>query len=278
MKSLQQLLEKNSLSRLGMGTWNMGENPSQFSQEVKALQCGIDLGMQIIDTAEMYGNGQSERLVSQAIAGRREQVYLISKVLPSHASFHGTIEACERSLANLQTDHMDLYLLHWAGRYPFQETIDAFELLREQGKIGAWGVSNLDVAEMNILSACRHGQNCAANQVLYNLSRRGIEYDLIPWQEQHTIPIIAYSPIEQARLLQYEILQDLALKHQATASQIALAWVLQRPNLIAIPKASRIKHIEENFKSLSINLDIQDYAILDQHFSPPKKKQALEMI
>jgi len=214
MKSLQQLLEKNSLSRLGMGTWNMGENPSQFSQEVKALQCGIDLGMQIIDTAEMYGNGQSERLVSQAIAGRREQVYLISKVLPSHASFHGTIEACERSLANLQTDHMDLYLLHWAGRYPFQETIDAFELLREQGKIGAWGVSNLDVAEMNILSACRHGQNCAANQVLYNLSRRGIEYDLIPWQEQRSIPIIAYSPIEQARLLQYEILQDLALKHQ----------------------------------------------------------------
>lgn len=265
---------------LGQGTWNMGEDRRRRTEEIKTLQRGIDLGMTAIDTAEMYGSGLSEKLVGEALqGGYRDKVYLISKVLPSNASFKGTIEACERSLNRLKTDCIDLYLLHWRGRYPLSDTVAAMIRLQEEGKIKQWGVSNFDVSDMEeLFETTEKGESCGANEVLYNLSRRGIEFDLIPWCYNKKVPIIAYSPIEQGRILGNRALRAIADKHGKTTAQIALAWVLSHPNILAIPKASTVEHVEENFESLSIRLDQDDFDLLNQAFPAPTKKCSLEMI
>lgn len=277
-KTLFQHLHENNFPRIGMGTWNMGEDPSAAKQEVKALQHGLDLGIKLIDTAEMYADGRSESIVGKALAGRREEAYLVSKVLPNNASYEGVMKACERSLKNLKTDYIDLYLLHWQGHYSFQETIDAFEQLKTEGKIKAWGVSNMDVDEMKAIQSVENGDQCQTNQVLYNLSRRGIEYDLLPWQQRHRMPVMAYSPIEQGRLLGAEVLEELAEKYSATTAQIALAWVLREDWVIPIPKTSSEKRMKENFGALNIQLEKQDLEMIDKAFPPPTFKMSLETI
>ncbi len=267
-----------SILTLGQGTWNMGDSGTHRKAELKALRTGIDLGMTIIDTAEMYGNGRSERLVGEAIQGQRDKVFLISKVLPSNASRQGTLKACENSLKRLQTNYLDMYLLHWQGRYPFEETVEAMLQLQQEGKIRDWGVSNMDVAEMEEFYSIPGGNTYAANEVVYNLTRRGIEYDLIPWCRKNNIPVIAYSPVEQGRLLNHKLLSEIARRHNATPTQIALAWVIRNPGVIAIPKAASAKHVEENFKSLSIELTEEDLQQIDKVFPAPTRKMPLDML
>ncbi|HEX7647371.1 MAG TPA: aldo/keto reductase [Noviherbaspirillum sp.] len=263
---------------LGQGTWNIGDRQDCRTEEIAALRTGLDLGMTLIDTAEMYGDGNSEELVGEAIAGRRDEVFVVSKVLPSNASRRGTIAACERSLARLQTDCIDLYLLHWRGNVPLEETLQAFEALQRDGKIRHWGVSNFDVDDMEELIVLTGGNAVAANQVLYNLTRRGIEYDLLPWSAAHRIPTMAYSPIEQGRLLRQAALRQVAARHGASPAQVALAWVLRRGDVIAIPKAGSVKHVRENAAALEIRLTAEDLAELDRAWQPPKSKRPLEMI
>ncbi|MFL1684569.1 MULTISPECIES: aldo/keto reductase [Bacteroidales] len=263
---------------LGQGTWNMGDSLLNKQEEIKALRTGIELGMTVIDTAEMYGSGRSEKLVAEAIEGIRDNVFLISKVLPSNANCQGTRRACENSLKRLKTDYIDLYLLHWEGPFPFEETVEAMLSLQQEGKILQWGVSNMDVLEMENFYAIPEGNTCAADEVLYNLTRRGIEYDLMPWCNNRHIPVIAYSPVEQGRLLKHPVLQEIALLHSATPAQIALAWVLRRPGVIAIPKASTKKHVLENYKSLSIHLTQSDLSRLDEAFPVPSQKIPLQML
>lgn len=263
---------------LGQGTWYMGDSAATRKEEIAALQTGIDLGMTLIDTAEMYGNGRSEELVGEAIAGRRDKVFLVSKVLPSNASCKGTRQACERSLRRLNTDVIDLYLLHWQGSHPFEETVAGMTDLVQEGKIKHWGVSNMDVSEMEEIVAVRKGNACAVNQILYNLSRRGVEYDLIPWCADRKIPVMAYSPIEQSRILRDRTLLSVAKRHNATAAQVALAWVLRTPNIIAIPKAGKVAHVKENSACLEIRFTPEDLAELDAAFRPPSRKMHLEML
>jgi len=263
---------------LGMGTWMLGESSSTRAEEIATLQRGIDLGMTLIDTAEMYGEGASERLVGEAIKGGRDSVFLVSKVYPHNASLKGTAAACERSLRRLGVESLDLYLLHWRGSVPLSETVDAFERLRKQGKIRHWGVSNLDPGDMAELRESPGGERVAVNQVLYNLSRRGIEWDLLPWCEERGIPVMAYSPIEQARLLRQSGLRALAAKHGATPAQLALAWLLNYEQVIAIPKASTRAHLEENFAALECPLDDATLAELDRLFPPPRRATPLEML
>jgi diketogulonate reductase-like aldo/keto reductase len=247
-------------------------------EEIEALQRGLDLGMRIIDTAEMYGEGASEELIGKAIAGRRSDVFLTTKVYPHNATRAGTIAACERSLRRLATDHVDLYLLHWRGGVPLAETLDAFETLVRTGKILSWGVSNFDVDDMEELVALPGGDAVATNQVLYNLSRRGIEYDLLPWCAKRGIPITAYSPLEQNRLPDNKILQQIAMNHTTTPAQIALAWVVRNEGVIAIPKASSRAHVEQNRAAGDIALTTEECTALDQAFRSPTKKRALEML
>lgn len=263
---------------LGQGTWYMGDHASRRAEEIATLRLGLDFGMTLIDTAEMYGDGASEKLVGEAIAGRRDEVFLVSKVLPSNATRHGTIAACERSLKRLGTDRIDLYLLHWRGRTPFAETIAAFEALQDAGKIRHWGVSNMDVDDMREIARASGGEAVAVNQVLYNLTRRGIEYDLLPQAQQRGLPVMAYSPIEQGRLTEYPEVQDIADRHGASPAQIALAWVLRQPGVIAIPKASTPAHVQQNRAALDIKLTAQDLAELDDAFPPPDGPESLEMI
>lgn len=263
---------------LGMGTWMIGENRSSRAEEIATLQRGIDLGMTLIDTAEMYGEGASEQLVGEAIKGRRDEVFLVSKVYPHNASRKGMAAACERSLKRLGVDCLDLYLLHWRGSVPLDETIEGFETLQAQGKIRHWGVSNLDPADMAELVDQAGGERVAVNQVLYNLSRRGIEWDLQPWCVEQGIPLMAYSPIEQARLLRHPGLRTLAGKNGATPAQLALAWLLNRDQLIAIPKASTRAHLEENFAALQCPLNAETVAELDRLFPPPRRATPLEML
>ena len=263
---------------LGQGTWFMGDRQERRSDEIKALQCGIDLGMTLIDTAEMYGNGASETLVGDAIRDRRDGVCLVSKVLPSHASSEGTISACEASLKRLGTDRIDLYLLHWRGAFPFAETIEAFDQLMRAGKIRHWGVSNLDPDDMQELIGVPGGSAVQTDQVLFNLSRRGIEFDLLPWCRSRSLPIMAYSPIEQGRLLHDPMLNAIAKAHHATPAQIALAWLLRQEGVIAIPKAGRPSHVEENFRALNIQLSKDDLAALDRAFPPPSAPMPLEIL
>jgi len=260
----------------GIGTWHMGEGRDAFDAEVTALRRGLELGISLIDTAEMYGSGGAELVVAEAIGGQRDATYLVSKVLPSNASRQRTVRACEESLGRLGTDRLDLYLLHWRGGTPLEETVRAFEDLQAAGKIVRWGVSNFDVDDMEELAAI--GTGCAVNQVLYNLTRRGIEHDLLPWQQGRSIPLMAYSPIEQGMLADDEALLSIARVHDATPAQVALAWVMGKPGVIAIPKTSSPDRMAENLAALDLRLTPADHAALDQAFPPPRRKQPLEMI
>ncbi|NMA98734.1 MAG: aldo/keto reductase [Phyllobacteriaceae bacterium] len=260
----------------GLGTWMMGERSDRLRQEVDTIRAGIDQGITLIDTAEMYGDGGSERMAGETIAGKRDGLFLVSKVLPHNASREGTIRACERSLKNLGTDRLDLYLLHWRGRYPLAETVEAFETLKAQGKIVRWGVSNFDVEDMDELNTI--SDQCQANQVLYNCTRRGIEFDLLPEAQDKGMPIMAYSPIEQGRLAGNKAIAEIARRHDASPAQIALAFVLRHKGVIAIPKTSRPDRVAENLASLKIELTAKDLADIDQAFPPPRRKIDLEMI
>lgn len=263
---------------IGQGTWYMGERATARAAEVEALRRGMDLGLTLIDTAEMYADGAAEEVVGEAVAGRRAEVFIVSKVYPHNASRAGVEEACERSLRRLRTDVIDLYLLHWRGNHPFAETIAGFEALRTAGKIRHWGVSNLDTDEMEELLAARGGTACAANQVLYNPSRRGPEFDLLPFLAEAGIPAMAYSPIEQARLPRGGALGEVARKHGVDPYQVALAWVIRSGDVIAIPKASRVAHVEMNAAALGLVLDAEDLAAIDRAFPPPRRKVALAML
>jgi diketogulonate reductase-like aldo/keto reductase len=266
-----------SVPALGQGTWTMGERGSEASREIESLKRGIDLGMTLIDTAEMYAEGGAERIVAEAIRGRRDEVVLVSKVYPWNASRRGTIDACRRSLDRLKTEHVDLYLLHWRGEHPLAETIDAFEQLRSEGLIGAWGVSNFDTSDMEELLSVPGGGNVATNQILYNLSRRGAEYDLIPWCRARAIPIMAYSPIEQGALADNAELIHLAKAYQATPAQIALAFLIRQGDVIAIPKTSSVHRVEENRAAIDLEITDEDWQALDRLFPPPGRKMPLEM-
>jgi diketogulonate reductase-like aldo/keto reductase len=266
----------NAVPALGMGTWRMGEDPRLAAQEVESLRRGLDLGLTLIDTAEMYADGGAELLTGQAISGRRDEVFLVSKVSPHNASRRGTVEACERSLKRLGTGRIDLYLLHWRGQHPLEETVAGFEELRATGKIGAWGVSNFDTDDMEELMDVPGGENCAANQVLYNLSRRGIEYDLLPWCCERGVAVMAYSPIERGRILRNPELIRVAKAYQATPAQVALAFLLKR-GVIAIPKSSTAARIEENAGCAELEISAADWAALDTAFPSPQRKQPLEM-
>jgi len=263
---------------LGQGTWGFGERGKDRAEEVAALRAGTDLGLTLIDTAEMYGEGGAEEIVGEAIAGRRDEVFLVSKVYPHNASRKGAIAACERSLKRLGTDRIDVYLLHWRGGEKLVDTIAAFETLRRDGKIGSYGVSNFDTDDMEELRRVPGGSAATTNQVLYNLTRRGVEWDLLPWCREHGVPIMAYSPIEQARMLGSSELKKLAEKRGVTAAQLALAWLLHQDGVIAIPKAGRVDHLRENAAALTITLTKDDLAALDRAFPPPKKRKPLEML
>ena len=252
----------------------MGEDRSHRNAEVAALRLGLDLGMTLIDTAEMYADGGSEEVVGEAIAGRRSEVFLVSKVYPHNASHTGVPAACARSLRRLRVDCLDLYLLHWPGATPVHETVEAFERLKDAGKIRAWGVSNFDVEEMETLPP-----GCATNQVLYNLGERGIEFDLLPWSRERSMPVMAYSPVGQGgRLLADPALKSVAARHGVTAAQIALAWTLRAPGIVTIPKAANPDHVRQNAEAASLTLLPADLAELDAAFPPPTRKRALSML
>jgi len=267
-----------SVPALGLGTWMMGERGADEPESIAALQRGIDLGMTLIDTAEMYGDGGAEKLVGQAIKGRRDQVFVVSKVLPSNASRTGVTAACERSLKRLGTDHIDLYLLHWSGSTPLHETVAGFTALRRAGKIRYWGVSNFDLDEMETLWAAPDGDGSAANQLLYNLARRGIEWDLMPALAERGIAVMAYSPLEQGRLLGNRALKQVAAARGAMPAQVALAWLLQKPGVIVIPKAANLAHVAENHAAAEIVLTELELAALDRAFPPPHRKMPLAML
>ena len=262
----------------GLGTWNIGDRKAARAEEIATLRMGLDAGAALIDTAEMYGDGRSEELVGEAIAGRRDGVFLVTKVYPHNASKKGLPAACERSLKRLRTDRIDLYLLHWRGSVPFAETIEAFEGLKREGKIRHYGVSNLDLADMKEWWKLKDGASCAANQLLYNLTRRGIEFDLLPWLRERKLPVMAYSPIEQARLASDRRLGEFAKQHGMTAAQAALAWLLSKDGVIVIPKTGRRERLQENLGALEKKLDAALLAELDRLFPPPAKAQPLEML
>lgn len=263
---------------LGQGTWNMGEKASEASREIESLRRGIDLGMTLIDTAEMYAEGGAERIVGEAIRDCRDQVFVVSKVYPWNASRTGTPAACARSLERLGIDRIDLYLLHWRGEHPLEETVEAFEELKAKGLIGAWGVSNFDTDDMQELVSVPGGENVATNQVLYNLSRRGPEFDLIPFCRKRKIPVMAYSPIEQGRLLRNAELIRIAKAYQATPAQLALAFLLEQRGVIPIPKTATAERVEENRGATEIALTPEDREALDIAFPPPERKEPLAML
>ena len=263
---------------LGQGTWGFGERGKSRAEAVAALRHGIDRGMTLIDTAEMYGEGGAEEIVGEAIAGRRDEVFLVSKVYPHNASRKGAIAACERSLKRLATDRIDVYLLHWRGGEKLADTIAAFQTLQRDGKIGSYGVSNFDTDDMEELWQVPGGAATTTNQVLYNLTRRGVELDLLPWCRARGVPIMAYSPIEQARMLGHAGLKRLAAKRSITPAQLALAWLLHQDGVVVIPKAGKITHVDENAAALDIKLTAEDLAALDREFPPPKTKRPLEML
>lgn len=273
-----QLPGGGELPVLGQGTWGMGERRGQRAAEVAALRRGLDLGLGLIDTAEMYGSGGAEEVVGAAITGRRDEVFLVSKVYPHNANRRGAVEACERSLHRLGTDHLDLYLLHWRGSTPLAETLEAFEQLRADGKIRRFGVSNFDQDDMVELFTDELGRRSATNQVLYNLTRRGIEVDLLPWCREQRLPVMAYSPIEQGRLLGEPVLRRVAERHEATPAQAAIAWVLAQDGVCAIPKAATAEHVDQNRAALDIELTAADLADLDAAFPAPKSPVPLEIL
>jgi diketogulonate reductase-like aldo/keto reductase len=259
---------------LGQGTWTMGEHARQAKKEIAALRLGVDLGMTLIDTAEMYAEGRAEKVVAKAIAGRRDDVFLVSKVLPENATRRGTIAACERSLKRLKTDRLDLYLLHWREDTELADTLEAFIALAGAGKIRHWGVSNFDVDDMKELLALPGGKAVAINQVMYNLKHRGIEYDLIPWSRRRDIPIMAYSPLDQGKLVRSRQLKQIAAHHDTSPARVALAWLIRR-RVIVIPKAASEAHVRDNSAALDLHLTGKDLAALDRLFPPPRKKMRL---
>jgi len=256
---------------LGQGTWHMGERAAERAQEVRALRHGLDLGLALIDTAEMYGEGGAERVVGEAIRGRRDEVFLVSKVYPKNASFEGALRACERSLERLATDRIDLYLLHWRGGHPLAETVRAFERLRADGKIRHWGVSNFDVDDLEELLACEDGARCATDQVLYNVAERGPEAGVLPWCRARGLPLMAYCPVEQGRLPAGGALARVAARHGVDVYAVALAWLLAAPDVIAIPKAASLAHVEANRRALDLDLDEDDRRAIDADFPPPQR-------
>ncbi|NQW85796.1 MULTISPECIES: aldo/keto reductase [unclassified Frigoribacterium] len=263
---------------LGQGTWNIGDDPRRRADEVAALRAGLDAGLTMIDTAEMYGGGRSEQLVGEAIAGRRDEVFLVSKVLPGNASRRGTVEACHASLERLGTDRLDLYLLHWRGRHPLAETVEALEALVAEGAIGGWGVSNFDVDDLHELLSVPGGQNVQTNQVLYNLARRGPEFDLLPWAREHGVPLTSYSPVDGGELLGHPVLEQVATDLGVSSAQLALAWVLRLvPDLMVAVKAGTVGHTLENAAALAVDLDDQAFVQLERAFPVPTTRVPLEM-
>lgn len=262
----------------GQGTWYMGDDRATRTEEIATLRLGLDLGLTLIDTAEMYGDGRAEQLVGEAIAGRRDEVFLVSKVLPNHATRRGTVIACEKSLKRLKTDRIDLYLLHWRGDVPFATTLEALIALQSAGKIRHYGVSNLDLAEMRELWAVAGGAGIATNQLLYNLARRGIEWDLLPWLRERRVPVMAYSPLEQARLVKHPQLADFARRHGMTSAQVALAWLLAHDGVIVIPKCGHRARLKENIGALDHALTAAQLAELDRLFPSPTGPGPLEML
>jgi diketogulonate reductase-like aldo/keto reductase len=272
-----------ALPAIGQGTWYMGENAGQRQKEIAALRAGIDAGLTLIDTAEMYADGGAEEVVGEALQGRREQVFLVSKVYPWNAGGQKAVAACDASLRRLKTDYLDLYLLHWRGNYSLAETVEAMETLIRQGKIRRWGVSNLDYDDMHELYGVTGGKACATNQVLYHLGSRGIEFDLLPWCQQQQIPVMAYCPLAQAGRLRDDLfnsraVQDVAHAHQATPAQVLLAWAIRQPGVMAIPKASSVDHVKENAAALALQLSDEAIALLDQAFPAPGRKTPLDVV
>ncbi len=283
LKQTITLPDGTVLPAIGQGTWNMGDDASRRTEEIAALQAGIDAGMTLIDTAEMYGEGRSEELIGEAIRGRRDEVFLVSKVYPHHAGGKKLVQSCEQSLKRLGTDHLDLYLLHWRGRIPLQETVEGMQRLIEDGKIRRWGVSNLDVDDMNELMRIEGAEQCAVNQVLYHLGSRGIEYDLLPWQQEHRMPVMAYSPLAQAgslrrELIQHPVVQQIADEQDAEPFQIMLSWCIRSGSVMAIPKASTVEHASSNAEAANIKLSEQQLRQLDEAFPAPQHKVPLDMI
>lgn len=265
---------------LGIGTWNMAVHRQKRASEVLALQTAVDLGMTVVDTAEMYGDGAAEELVAEALGPRRQEIFLVSKVLPQHAATRSVIAACEASLRRLRTDHLDLYLLHWRGSVRLADTLEGFHALIRDGKIRHWGVSNFDVDDMEELVALKSAgpERVTANQVLYNLTRRGIEHDLLPWCRSNNIAVMAYSPLEQGALSRNRAVGKIANRLNVTSSQVALAWVLRQPGVMAIPKAADVEKVRENAAARAIVLAPSDLQEIDAAFPPPARKKPLEMI
>jgi len=271
-----------TMPALGQGTWNMGESKSARGAEVAALRLGLDLGVHLIDTAEMYGDGGAEEVVGEAIAGRRDAVFLVSKVYPHNASRAGVRQACERSLRRLGTDRLDLYLLHWRGDVPLAETLDGLLVLQHEGKILEFGVSNFDRGDMTEAAALPGGDEIATNQVLYNLARRGVEWDLLPWMHKVRMPLMAYSPLEsapaeQSGMLRHPVMTEMAARHGVTPAQLAVAWLLHQPNVVVIPKAVQLGHVEQNRAAVNIMLGPDDLRALDGAFPPPRRATPLDM-
>ena len=267
-----------SIPSMGLGTWHMGERIGNPKTEVDALVRGLDLGAALIDTAEMYARGGAERVVGSAIKGRRDDVFIVSKILPHNASFDGTIRACENSLQRMEIESIDLYLLHWPGNHPLEYTVSAFEQLKTDGKIRHWGVSNFDTSDMQELYGIPEGKNCQINQVLYNLSRRGIEWDLLPWCRSKGLPIMAYSPIEQGRLLENKKLKALAGEIGVSAAQLSIAWSIRKNDIITIPKASNLAHVSQNIDAWTMKLESAVLDELDKLFEPPVRKKGLDIL
>ena len=277
-KTVQLPPSGEQIPALGQGTWELGEKSSARSEEIKALQTGVDLGLTLIDTAEMYGDGDSEKLIAEALGDRRNELFIVSKVYPHNGSEAGVKAACERSLKRLQTDRIDLYLLHWRGGEDMEGVIAGFENLKAAGKIRHWGVSNFDTDDMIELFALENGNQCATNQILYNVARRGPEFDLLPWMRERNMPAMAYSPVDHSRLPRQSVLNDIADARGVSSMQIALAWILQQPQIMAIPKASTVAHVTENVAARDINLSPEDLIKIDTQFKPPKSKRPLEML
>ncbi|EML7264419.1 aldo/keto reductase [Raoultella ornithinolytica] len=275
--------DRAAVPAIGQGTWYMGEDRTRRTQEVAALRAGVERGLTVIDTAEMYAHGGAEEVVGEAIRGLRDRVVLVSKVYPWHAGGQQMMDACEASLRRLGTDYLDMYLLHWAGEFSFAQTVEGMERLVAQGKIRRWGVSNLDTAAMQALWQVAGGQRCATNQVLYHLASRGIEHDLLAWCQQQSLPVMAYSPLAQAGrlrdgLLNHSVVKNIAEDRGVSAAQILLAWVISHPGVMAIPKAASVEHVTQNAAALSITLTVQELARLDSAFPAPGKKVPLDMV
>jgi diketogulonate reductase-like aldo/keto reductase len=275
------LPDNTPLPRLGLGTWRMGESRAAHGAELAALRLALDLGYRVFDTAEMYADGAAESLLGEALAAAlrasliREELFVVSKVYPHHASAKGVVAACERSLQRLQLEHIDLYLLHWRGAEPLRNTVQGFERLQQRGLIRHWGVSNFDVDDLQELFAVPGGMACAANQVWYSLSKRSIEFDLLPWQQQRRMPLMAYSPIDQGALSRHPGLAALAAQRGVTPAQLALAWVLRPPGVMAVPKSSDLHRLRANWQAVALSLTDDELAALDRMFPPPRRKQSL---